>query len=116
MKFPRDPQLTANIERAIDALLPSEACRIGNFVKSGKYKECVEQGIYAITDPGDDKIVYIGKTNTRKGGVGRRVRQHVSKGRTLQKKLKVDGINDYHVRVHPMGSFADPLSRQVVYS
>jgi hypothetical protein len=101
MKFTPDHQFRNKIENAIAALLSSDPCQIRDFV-AGIYKDCREQGIYAITNPGDYEIVYIGKTNRRKDGIGGRVRQHASKKRNLQKKLKVDGINDYYVRVHPI--------------
>ena len=93
------------IQKEFNTLLSATPFTVAIFIrKKGQYKSCTEQGIYMFTDPEDKIVVYIGKTNTNKGGIGGRVRRHARKGRSLQKKLGIsrDSFLEYNVRVQPV--------------
>jgi hypothetical protein len=93
------------IQKEFNALLSATPFTVAAFIrKKGQYKSCTAQGIYMFTDPEDRTLVYIGKTNTNKGGIGGRVRRHTRKGRSLQKKLGIsrDTFLEYNVRVQPI--------------
>jgi hypothetical protein len=88
------------IQKEFNTLLSGTPCLIDKFLSGEVKDDTFPQGIYAITDPEDEHVVYIGKTNKNKDGIRGRVRSHAGKGRRLLKKLGVtpEVFRKYNVR------------------
>ena len=99
------------IEKEFSTLLSGTPYVIDKFLsRNVKNDDFANQGIYAITDPEDEHVVYIGKTNKKKDGIRGRIRSHAGRGRRLQKKLGVspEVFGKYNVRAH---TITDPSIR-----
>ena len=91
-----------DLEKTLAKLFDSTPHKIKDFVKDPLHSQNAHQGIYAITDPTDQEVVYIGKTNdgTVEKGVADRVCGHTQKNSSLQESLGIDPgtLKTYHVR------------------
>jgi hypothetical protein len=107
-----DRSLIEDLEQAIEDLRRAKPIKIVDIKYDPNYSENTHQGIYAITDPEDLEVVYIGKTNdgTKENGVADRIWGHCAKGSDLQTALGIgpNQIEQHVVRTVPI---SDPARR-----
>jgi hypothetical protein len=85
-----------------EKLINSDPFKISNFITGELYDRHCFQGVYAISDPDDKTVVYIGKTDDGivENGLADRIHGHSSSNSTLQKALGVNAVSfrDFLVR------------------
>lgn len=106
MKTP-NPSDISKLSDTLERLRSQPSRRMRDFKEDRSvYDQTTHQGIYAITDPEDENVVYIGKTNsgTKEKGVADRIWGHLAKGSDLQSSLGIDTstLGDYNVRTIEM--------------
>jgi hypothetical protein len=107
-----DRSLIEDLEKTIGDLRGAKPIKIEDIKCDPNYSKNTDQGIYAITDPDDLEVVYIGKMNdsTKENGVADRIWSHCAKGSDLQTALGIgpDQIEHHVVRTIPI---CDPTQR-----
>ena len=100
--LPPDPTRIKTLNGTIDALRAAPRHRVKDFKQDPIYSQNTHQGIYVITDPTDESVVYVGKTNsgTKEKGVADRIHGHSARGSDLQIALGISpkDFDDYNVR------------------
>lgn len=98
--------LIEDLQKTIEELRSAKAIKIADMKRNPIYSENTHQGIYAITNPDDLEVVYIGKTNdgTKENGVADRIYGHCESGSDLRTALDLGPkqLEQYIVRTLPI--------------
>lgn len=102
----------AAMQATLEQLWKVPVHRVSSFIINPLYDQHTFQGIYAVSDPDDKQIVYIGKTNngTKEKGLVDRICGHAANHSQLQIALGVDRktFKQYQIRAIKVD---DPIHR-----
>ena len=109
---PPDQTHIDKLQQNLDDLWNARPHKMGDIKVEPFRSQNTHQGVYVITDPDDNEVVYIGKTNggTKEKGVADRIWGHCDKGSDIQNSLGIgpQEMKNYNVRTKP---FSEPKER-----